>query len=46
MALMLRRLDRLEEKVDKLLAFRAYVMGVGAVFGMLGAWFITLIKGY
>lgn len=45
-ALIVARLDRIETKVDKLMSFRGYVMGVGAIFGALGSWFISLVKGY
>jgi hypothetical protein len=45
-AMIIARLDRIEAKVDKLMSFRSYVMGIGAVFGMIGSYFVSLIKGY
>lgn len=45
-ALLVARLDRMEDKIDKLMAFRHYVGGVAAVCGLLGAWFFRLIRGY
>lgn len=46
LALLIARLDRMEDKIDKLMAFRSYVAGIGATCGMVGAWFVSLIKGY
>lgn len=40
------RLDRIEHKVDKVMAFRSYMAGVGAVCGFLGAWVLSLVRGY
>jgi hypothetical protein len=46
LALLISRLDRIETKVDKLMAFRSYVAGIGAACGMVGAWLHSLVKGY
>ena len=40
------RLDRIEAKVDKLMAFRSYMMGVAAVCGLIGARIYYFIRGY
>jgi hypothetical protein len=38
--------DKLEVKVDRLMAFRSYAAGISAALGMVGAWFHSLVKGY
>lgn len=45
-ALLVARLDRMEDKIDKLMSFRSYVTGIAAAFGMLGAWVHSLFRGY
>ena len=37
LALVIARLDKLEEKVDRLLAFRAWLIGVGAAAGTVAS---------
>ena len=46
LSMLVARLDRIEAKVDKLMAFRSYMMGVAAVFGMIGARIYYFIRGY
>jgi hypothetical protein len=46
LALLVARLDRLEEKIDRLMAFRSYIAGVGAAFGLFGAWLHSVFRGY
>ena len=45
-ALLVARLDRMEDKIDKLMAFRAYMAGIAGACGFVAAWFFRLIKGY
>lgn len=45
-ALLIARLDRMEDKIDKLMAFRSYMAGVAAVCGLIGAKIYTLFRGY
>ncbi len=40
------RLDRIEHKVDKLMAFRSYAMGISAICGLVGARLFYLLRGY
>ena len=44
--LLVARLERIETKVDKLMAFRSYMAGISATFGVIGAYLHSLIKGY
>ena len=46
LALLIARLDRIEEKVDKLMAFRSYMAGIAAAFGIVGSFLHSLYKGY
>lgn len=46
LALMIQRLDRIEGKVDKLMAFRSYMAGVAVAFGAIGSFFHSLWRGY
>jgi hypothetical protein len=46
LALMIARLDRIEAKVDKLMAFRSYMVGIAAAFGFIGSFLHTMFKGY
>lgn len=40
------RLDRIEEKVDKLIAFRSWVLGVGAAMGALASLVVEWFKAH
>ena len=40
------RLDRIEAKVDKLMAFRSYMAGIAAACGLLGSALHSLYKGF
>ena len=40
------RLDRLENKIDKLMAFRHYVAGIGAACGLAGSYVLSLFRSY
>ena len=46
LALLVARLDRIETKVDKLMAFRSYFAGVAACCGLIGSYLYSLIRGY
>jgi len=40
------RLDRIELKVDKLMGFRSYILGIAAVCGLIGSYIHSIFKGY
>lgn len=44
--MILHRLDRLEAKVDKLIAFRAWLLGLGAAAGAIGGQIFFWFKGF
>ena len=46
LAMLIARLDRIELKVDKLMAFRSYIAGIAAVCGLIGAKLFSLMRGY
>jgi len=46
LALLIARLDRIEAKVDKLMAFRSYMAGIAAACGLLGSALHSLYKGF
>ena len=40
------RLDRIEIKVDRLISFRSYVLGIASVFGFIGSFVHSWWRGY
>jgi hypothetical protein len=46
LALLIARLDRIEEKVDRLMAFRNYMAGIAMAAGLIGSFLHSLFKGY
>lgn len=44
--MLIARLDRIEHKVDKLMAFRSYIAGIACICGLIGARIYYLIRGY
>lgn len=43
--ILLKRLDKLECKVDRLLHFRAWLIGVGAAAGAVASVVLSMIRG-
>jgi len=44
LALIISRLDKLEEKVDKLISFRAWLLGAAAAMGALASAALEYVK--
>ena len=44
LALIVSRLDKMEEKVDRLLAFRAWVLGAAASIGAVASLIVDWVK--
>jgi hypothetical protein len=44
--IVLDRLDRIETKVDALMAFRAWLLGLGAAAGAIAGWLVSWFRGH
>jgi hypothetical protein len=44
--LILARLDRIEEKVDQLMAFKSWLLGLGAAAGAIAGWLVSWFRGH
>jgi hypothetical protein len=44
--IVLDRLDRIETKVDQLMAFKSWLLGLGAAAGAIAGWLVSWFRGH